>query len=619
LSSGTRSRPRNAGGAPARSGRPAQRVASLILLILALGPLAVPADAQLPDTLGRPERSPLPEDVAQGLEIAMSLATSVGTVDTLDWVARLNDIGYRVASRSGDDSTPYSFAILDLDEPNALALPGGFIFVTRAMFEMGLSDDELAHLVGHEINHVRQRHFQRAARLDAIMSLARAAVTMGLLMSSHDRQLSTERAAVSEDPGLRSWSVGLTGSEALLQASALFGSVLQALFERGYSRGLELEADETGARLAARAGYDPEAGVTLLEKLHARSYEGRRYSYWRTHPYFDDRVRRARGRGANQRAATKVPDDSAYREHTALFFASSAQQVRDEDQAFFLYGRALACEPERLASHATALELARFKRTREANQPPLRRAYGSLIAAYDSLITVAERSDSTWSELAAARDERATLLRERDEEHPAYLKAIAQQDVPTEILEHFVENYPDDPQREEAAYELGVHQALTGKAPVAVERLLGLVAGGGAWADSARIGLLLAIPELKEMGPCCQLLQDSLRTGTDSLGVRIRIAARQRMDELVEADFSLEQGSRFLAACPDSPWSAKAREKLAVKADAAYRNGRVHEGLHQYQEALDSYYEVLAYAPKSSSATDAQAAIERIHRGTIED
>jgi len=45
----------------------------------------------------------------------------------------------------------------------------------------------------------------------------------------------------------------------------------------------------------------------------------------------------------------------------------------------------------------------------------------------------------------------------------------------------------------------------------------------------------------------------------------------------------------------------------------------VHEGLHQYQEALDAYYEVLAYAPESTSAAEAQAAIDRIHRGTIED
>jgi len=581
--------------------------------------LALRVDAQMPDTLGRPERSPLPDDVAQGLEIAMSLATSIGTVDTLDWAARLNDLGYRIASVSGDDATPYSFAILNLDEPNALALPGGFIFVTRAMLEMELTNDELAHLLGHEINHVRQHHFERAARLGAIMSLARAAVTMGLLMSSRDRQLSTERAEVSPDPGLRSWAYGMTGSEALLQASALFGSVLQALFERGYSRGLEFEADETGARLAARAGFDPDAGVTLLEKLHARSYEGHRYSYWRTHPYFAERVRRARVRSAHQRASAKVPDDSAYRERTALFFASAAQRLHEEDQALFLYRRALACEPQRLASHATALALARFKSRREANQPPLRRAYGSLVAAYDSLIAIAERDDPAWSELPAAREERRQLQRERDDEHSAYLKAIAQRDAPTEILEHFVENYPDDARYDEASYALGVHEALTGKAPAAVERLLGLAAEGGAWADSARLGLLQAIPELKEMAPCCRLLDDSLRVGADSLGVRIRAAARQRMDDLVEADFSLEEGSRFLATCPDSPWTARVREKLASKAETAYRNGRVHEGLHQYQEALDAYYEVLAYAPESTSAAEAQAAIDRIHRGTIED
>jgi len=619
LSSATKPPHRIEPGAPARGARGAPSGLHILRLLLTAAWLLGSAGAQEPDTLSRRERSPLPEDVAQGLEIAMSLSESIGVVDTLDWTARLNDIGYRIASVSGDDTTPYSFAVLDLDEPNALALPGGFIFVTRAMMEMDLTQDELGHLVGHEISHVRQRHFARAARLDAVLSLARAAVTMGLLMSTRDRHGSTERASVSEDPGLRSWSVGMTGSEALLQASALFGSVLQALFERGYSRGLEFEADEAGERLAARAGYDPEAGTTLLQKLHDRSYEGRRYSYWRTHPYFQDRVHRARVRAARQRTTTRVPDDTAYRERTALFFATSAQRVRDEDQALFLFRRALHCEPSRLASYATALDLARFKRQREEAQPPLRRGYGPLIAAYDSLIAVAERAAPAWAELPAAREEHAALARDRDEEHAAYLEAIRQTDVPTEVLEHFVENYPDDPRRGEANYQLGVHHALAGKAEEAVERLLRLAAGQDAWADSGRVGLLRAIPALKEMTDCCRLLADSLAIGPDSARAPILAAARKRMDELVAADFSLEQGSRFLAACPESRWSAAVREKLIAKADEAYRNGRVHEGLHQYQEALDSYYEVLAYAPHSTNATDAQAAIERIHRATIED
>jgi predicted Zn-dependent protease len=590
---------------------------ALLLLALA-GLLIAPLRAQdEPDTLGRGGKSPLPDDVAEGLQVAMSLAHSIGVVDSTEWTARLNDIGYRVAAATGDEKTPYSFAVLDLDEPNALALPGGFVFVTRAMMKMDLADDELAHLLGHEISHVRQRHFERAARLNAVLSLAQAAVTMGVLMSARNGG-STQRASVSEDPGLRNnWAVGMTGTEAVVQASALFGSVLQALFERGYSRSLELEADEAGERLAVRAGYTSEAGVGLLTKLRARSFEGRRYSYWRTHPFFDERVARARARAARHTTLQAAGDDTAFRERIAVFFASSAGLVHEEDQALFLYRRALQCEPRRLASQMAALQLVRFKRQRDEREMALRHGYGGLIASYDSLIARAERDDPQWAQLPSAREERDALDRERADEHGAYLTAIAHRDVPTDVLEHFIENFPADSLRVEASYRLGVHYALAEKPSEAVARLVPLAEGGGAWADSALAALLRTIPALKEMTDCCRLVGDS--TATDSARVKLAAVASRRLDELTDADLSLEQGSRFLAACPESPWTPRVREKMAAKAAEAYRNGRVQEGMHRYQEALDAYYSVLAYAPDTSSAADAQEAIDRLHRAPVEE
>jgi predicted Zn-dependent protease len=466
---------------------------------------------------------------------------------------------------------------------------------------------------------VRRHHFERAARLDAVLSLARAAVTMGLLMSARDRSATHERSVASEDPGQRSWAVGMTGPEAVVQASALFGSVLQALFERGYSRKLEFEADETGERLAARAGYAPQAGASLLQTLRNRSYEGHRYSYWRTHPYFDERVSRARSRAARHKAATAVADDAAYRERTALFFASAAQRMRDDGQALYLYRRALQCEPRGPASYAAALELARFKRQRQGRDPVLRRPYAELIAAYDALIERAEREDPAWRDLPVAREERAALEHEREEAHPDYLAAVERRDVPTEILERFAQNFPADPRRAEIIYRLAVHHEMAGKPARALEHLSTLIAEGGAWADSAVTVVLRTLPQVDEMTDCCRWLSDSLAAGPDSVRARIAEAAGARVEALIAADFTLEAGSRFLAACPDSPWSGAVREKVAARAEAEYRNGRVQEGMHRYQEALDSYYAVLAYAPDSSNASEAQAAIDRIHRAAADD
>ena len=87
-------------------------------------------------------------------------------------VKRVNEIGYRVAQRAAPDMPNFSFRIVKMEEPNAFALPGGFIFVSTGMMDLDLTDDEMAALLGHEITHVVHEHSRKMAKRQTLMNLA---------------------------------------------------------------------------------------------------------------------------------------------------------------------------------------------------------------------------------------------------------------------------------------------------------------------------------------------------------------------------------------------------------------------------------------------------------------
>jgi len=590
---------------------------TLTLLLLATGFGAPGAGAQTARPARSVARAPdLPADFQLGLEVAAAIGKGIGLSDDEAQLQRLNRIGYRIAAVGADASTHYSFAILDLDEPNAMALPGGFLFVTRGMLAADISDAELAHLIGHEISHVELNHHARASRVNAIASLARTALMIGILLGASDGGWGTERVAVSDDPGRRDYEVGMTGSQALLQASSLFGGVLQALLERGYSRQYEFEADEQGCRLAVRAGYEAEAGVALLQRLHERSYEGNRFSYWRTHPYFEDRLARARVRAMRSPEPASPPENASYRQRHALFFASAAERLEDEELALLLFRRALRCEPDAFTSLTAQRELVRFRQRREERQHPIERRYGELLASYDRLIAQAEAEDPDWEALAAVRQERTSLAVQRDALLADYLTALDSADAPTRLLERFVENYPDHARVPGVRHRLGLHALLADRPEAAVDHFRGLLAAsdGAAWSDSALAGLQAAVPRINDLTFCYRLSEEFGREAPDAARAQIGRAAQQRLDALVRADLSLEQGGRFLRAYPHTPWSSRVRRKIAAQADETYRYGRVQEGMERYQEALDAYFEVVAFAPDTPAASQAENGIDRINR-----
>jgi len=203
------------------------------------------------------------EDVDRkvGGESAQDVKTQLGLIDDPELVEYVGKVGARLARHAPSRNFHYSFQIVDQEAPNAFALPGGYIFVSRGLLTLTNSEDELANVLGHEIVHVAARH--AAARQEIGRSL----------------------------PAKLDW--------------------LQGGYLASYGRDQEREADRLGQGLAAVAGYDPAGLVRFLRELeHTERLElgsSRLPSFWDTHPSTKSRVAEAAARANMTAWARETP------------------------------------------------------------------------------------------------------------------------------------------------------------------------------------------------------------------------------------------------------------------------------------------------------------------------
>ena len=229
----------------------------------------------------------------------------------------INGIGQRLAKLSHRPELEFHFTVIDSDEINAFALPGGYIYVTRGILAYLNSEAEIAGVIGHEIGHVTARH--------SVKQQSQSAITNILGMGA---AIMTGSGAVADLAGI--------GGEALL---------------RGYGRDMELQADGLGAEYIARAGYNPQAMIWVVgtlknqetfERDRAKS-EGREpniyHGVFATHPDNDTRLQQAivaSGKaGAELKDGGVVNRDDYLNHIDGLPFGSSRQQGMIRDNRFY--------------------------------------------------------------------------------------------------------------------------------------------------------------------------------------------------------------------------------------------------------------------------------------------
>ena len=180
----------------------------------------------------------------------------------------INEVGQRLA-RVSDRDLPYEFVVLNDSVPNAWALPGGKIAVNRGLLLRLGSEAELAAVLAHEIVHAAARHGAK--------TIERGTLLQGALIAA---------------------SIGLDKNQTRNSNRVMEGANLGAqLISQGYSRSAELEADYFGILYMARAGYDPNAAVSLQETfvlLSESSKQNWLSGLFASHPPSQERVARNR-------------------------------------------------------------------------------------------------------------------------------------------------------------------------------------------------------------------------------------------------------------------------------------------------------------------------------------
>jgi predicted Zn-dependent protease len=222
---------------------------------------------------GRPEPVVVSgnREVEIGQEETAKVEKYMGFVRKPALVRYVRAIGERLAKQSPRQDVNYHFYVVDELEPNAFALPGGYVFVTRGLLALTNSEDELACVIGHEIGHVAARHSVRRATLGSPFTL------------------------VTAIPGK---VIGLVLPD-LGESIAGSGQLVSGLILAPYSRHQERQADRLGQQLAARAGWNPAALSTFLYTL-TRDTElalgrPRRTRFFDSHPGTPQRVHTTEG------------------------------------------------------------------------------------------------------------------------------------------------------------------------------------------------------------------------------------------------------------------------------------------------------------------------------------
>ncbi len=202
------------------------------------------------------------EEIAMGLQAAPELAQQFGGLDrSQEDQQRVKEVGYTVVSRSAARNTPYQFDFHLLADPatiNAFALPGGQVFITRALYDRLISDGELAGVLGHEAAHVVARH--------SAEQIAKAQLTEGL----------TGAAVIA--------ACDMSDPNQVCAGTAQMAALVGQLINMKYGRADELESDFLGVCFMSQAGYDPQEMAVVMQVLAEESAGSQPLEWLSTHP-----------------------------------------------------------------------------------------------------------------------------------------------------------------------------------------------------------------------------------------------------------------------------------------------------------------------------------------------
>lgn len=241
-------------------------------------------------------------EIGVGRNMAGRLLQYYQPLDNPVLLRYVNTVGQLVVQNSPFQERRFSFGILNTDQINAFAVPGGYVLVTRGAIEKAKSEAELAAILGHEIAHVGKKHVYNALlkRMDTESEEKQESrEDLPAAVRARERPQAEKSDAASV---LAKYMSGATAGQFNILNAMNKG--LSVLLEDGLDPSLEFEADAEGLQYALAAGYEPRAMESYFSRILKNKETTQLKVLNKTHPSVDDRLTRIR-----TLISTQVPED----------------------------------------------------------------------------------------------------------------------------------------------------------------------------------------------------------------------------------------------------------------------------------------------------------------------
>ena len=233
----------------------------------------------------------LEQEIALGRSLATEIEKQVKLVSDPEITEYVSRVGQNIV-RNSDAKVPFTIKVIDSEEINAFALPGGFLYVNSGLITTADEESELAGVLAHEIAHVAARHGTEQQAKATIADFARIPLVI------------------------------FSGGLAQLVYN-VYGLVVPLQFLQ-FSRGAEAEADYLGVQYLYKTGYDPASFISYFEKVQAQEKKkpGKLSRIFSTHPPTADRIEKSQ-----KNIATVLPDRDEYVLSTSEFDKIKAKLI----------------------------------------------------------------------------------------------------------------------------------------------------------------------------------------------------------------------------------------------------------------------------------------------------
>jgi predicted Zn-dependent protease len=296
-------------------------------------------------------------EVSMGKSTHESLREKPGFSRDKALLERLGSVARRLVKHVDRKDLSWNFAVLDTDEVNAFAAPGGYIYVTRGLMNLVESEDELAGVVAHEIGHVDRKHSVRQAEKSGLMT----ALVIGLGLNKKTKDAAPVAAIAAYFANLK------------------------------FSRDDEYEADACAVKYTHAAGYRPQGLVTFFNKINRDSSSTKVTKYFSTHPPTTDRIKAVEKQiarlqaGNTQTTQAKVnqgASDSGQIKQTTASSGNSAAKVTTAElqqayETYLYYQQLYQYKVQQQAPMNEVMDVFNKYQTAKKRYTDLRRAVGS--------------------------------------------------------------------------------------------------------------------------------------------------------------------------------------------------------------------------------------------------